>query len=93
MSTTDILAAIAAYKAANFTSSDTTYEPDSLDATASLVRKVLRVAELPEHVLIVAKTAFEIRSLLFDNSCDQALGVILVLQFLICVVQQNHSVV
>ncbi|KDO28139.1 hypothetical protein SPRG_20300 [Saprolegnia parasitica CBS 223.65] len=86
ISTTDILVAIAAYKASLFETSDATFEPDSLDATASLVRKALRAAESPEHVLIVSKTAFEVRSLLFDNSCDQALGVILALQFLSCVI-------
>jgi hypothetical protein len=85
----DILVSIAEYKAkylkaADYNSADgdvsQLYDANSLDSTAALLKKLLQAAESPQHLFVVAKTAFEVRSLLFDNSCVQALELILVFQ-------------
>ncbi|RLO02411.1 hypothetical protein DYB28_014313 [Aphanomyces astaci] len=56
------------------------YEASQLDSSAALLTQALRAAEQPEHLVTVAKTCFEVRCLLFDNSCDQALQIIVVFQ-------------
>ncbi|RHY33116.1 hypothetical protein DYB32_001968 [Aphanomyces invadans] len=79
----DILVSVAEYKAKYLispTDDAALYDASQLDASAALFTQALHAAEQPEHLVTVAKTCFEIRCLLFDNSCDEALQVIVVFQ-------------
>ncbi|CAK4625373.1 unnamed protein product [Aphanomyces euteiches] len=79
----DILVSLAEYKAKYLVAPQdeaALYDASQLDVTAALISQALKAAEQPEHLLTVAKTSFEIRCLLFDNSCDQALQLIVLFQ-------------
>ncbi|KAF0689934.1 Aste57867_18649 [Aphanomyces stellatus] len=80
VATSDILVSLSEYKAKYLTNSDNEYDASQLDASAALVAAALHAANEPEHLLTVAKTCFELRCLLFDNSCDQALEIIVLFQ-------------
>ncbi|RHY65507.1 hypothetical protein DYB37_004856 [Aphanomyces astaci] len=93
----DILVSVAEYKdkylkAPPADEEAALYDASQLDSSAALLTQALRAAEQPEHLVTVAKTCFEVRCLLFDNSCDQALQIIVVFQLETRVLQRRRVI-